>query len=160
LIKGFARFVLNSSADTQFLTNVSHSPEYMLVRTYWLPELNGIGIEAGLNATQISGLGMLQFSSANSYFNKSSNSTTYLFTTGNASDKYAAGFRTIVNSTGAHRFAFIYINGTARPLAHTLFYDVNSSSYAYLNGTGNNLYNSVELEVFYGYNSSKPIIEG
>ncbi len=144
LIKGFANFILNDTPDTSYLTNTTHRPEYFVVRYYWLNEYGGLLLETGMNST--SGYVIYQFQGASVASSTATNSISYYFV-GNG--LYNATMN-IANSNGIVNVNSSIHNSTVDvPIAHTILYNENYSSYQEYNYTRGRAYNGTLFISFY-----------
>ncbi|EET90053.1 MAG: Oligosaccharyl transferase STT3 subunit [Candidatus Micrarchaeum acidiphilum ARMAN-2] len=135
LIAGFARFLLNSSPDTQYLY-AAHRPEYLVARGYWFSELSGIATEAGfLNATAVANLyGYNTFTGVHV-----TNPTNYTraFELSSSQPPYYKGI-VLTNSTNASDVVGAISSGNSNrfvPVAHVLFYNEQTDAYEIFNYT-------------------------
>ena len=150
LIKGFASFVFNDTPDTQYLTNTTHMPQYLVARYYWLSEYGGILLESGINNTpgirNTSDYAIYQFLGASVLPSSTQNSISYYFV-GNGNDNATMD---ITSSNGIISVnSSIHNSTTGAPVAHTILYNENASTYQEFNSTGNKIYNGTLFVSFY-----------
>ena len=133
LIAGFARFLLNTSPDTQYLYT-AHKPEYLVARGYWFSELSGIATEGGLSSNSAKAYGYNVFSSV-----KVINPTNHTrdFELNSSQPPYYRGI-ILTNSTNASDVVGGISEGNSSrfaPVAHVLFYNEQTDAYEIFNYT-------------------------
>ncbi len=139
----FARWLLNTSSDPQFLIgNLSGMPDYIIARYFWIDEGTGIFQESGLNASTEANytLAILnEISEANQVngtlelklFNPAG-TTTY----------------TVIHNGSVESYAQLS-NGAISPFAYVGFYDQNNGNFSYVHTSGYNKTNGDTLLIQY-----------
>ena len=149
----FARWLLNTSNDPQFLTgNLSGMPDYIIARYFWIDEGTGIFQESGLNASTEANytLAILnEISEANQVngtlelklFNPAG-TTTY----------------TAIHNGSVESYA-VLSNGAVSPFSYVGFYDESNGNFSYVHTSGYNITNGDTLLIQYSEvpNHSVPV---
>lgn len=140
----FANWLFNSSPDPQFLTSsINGRPDYLVVRTTWLLETQGIYTESNITAPS-SYYGYDQFMG----LDERVNSTTQLF-------KFYGGNLTEVtelqkvNGTQSVSSYLLIDNTTASPFEYVYFYDENNGNFSVVRQTAFNRTNNQSFLIVY-----------
>ncbi len=136
-----SRFLLNTSADTQYLYEIGR-PQYIVVRRFWFQEITSIATEANVsNATY----GYALFSSPN--VTRNSTARTYSFTS-----YYPNRYKSIMvaeQETGGSRFFAYLRNGSAYvPIKHVMLLNTTSYLYSISNTSASNALNYTLLVTY------------
>ena len=133
----FAAWLLNDSSDPQFLTTptLMGSPNYILVRTSWLIETQGIYTEANIttNASEYGYLPLTSFSEAtvNSTFKQ-------LVLRTNPTSQYPAilinmGYSSVTNTLDSIYALLEFSQSQNVPFSQVALYNQNDGNFTYLN---------------------------
>jgi len=133
LIAGFARFILNTTPDTNYLINKVHKPEYLLARYYWLQELGGIAIEGNLSNSISASYGYDQFDPVS----ESANSTYERIAFQSPLSPGLDAVMLINLSDPSRIVAGIGSNGNYKLVKNAMLYDMANDSYKESIASGN-----------------------
>ncbi len=141
----FAAWLLNSSADPQFLeSSINGRPDYLLVRNIWLEESQGIFIESGLSSSLGSNYGFAPLTSI--YESRNGSALDFRFYGSGVTAYMYADNGMLVNS-------FLTFNSSGQqrisPLTYTAFYNQNDGNFSIQQNTAYNKTNGEMLLIIY-----------
>ena len=138
----FAAWLFNSSSDGSFLTgNISHSPDYLVTRSFWLEEIQGIYTESGLNASNVYDYLPITFAQLNQYKNLTHNLFVFSITYPSG-ENVSAGVLTDRSNVMRNVTAALKVEqpGQSTKLSYikkVVFYNENTGNYSVIKSTMN-----------------------